>query len=244
MRFDWWTLGLQTVNFAVLVWLLHQLLYRPVLRMIDARRAEMEKQYAAAAAATAKASEQLAEMEAERSHIAAEREAVLKAATAQAEEAAKARRAQAENEAAAFLESMRKTIADERGRAFADARNLAVDFGAEVAHRLLADTPRGEAWLEKIERHLASLPKAEKEALIRQLENGASLTVVTASSLAPETAETWRVHLRRSLGDGTSVAFDVDPDLLAGVELHFPSAILRFSWQSALASVRSELEAS
>ncbi|PPC85052.1 MAG: ATPase, partial [Methylocystis sp.] len=46
MRFDWWTLGLQTVNFAVLVWLLHRLLYRPVLRMIDARRAEMEKQYA------------------------------------------------------------------------------------------------------------------------------------------------------------------------------------------------------
>jgi len=182
-------------------------------------------------------------MEAARSNIAIERETALKVATAQAEEAAKTRRAQAEKEAAAILESMRKTIADERGRAFAEARNLAIDFGAEVAHRLLADAPRAEAWLERIERHLASLPKAEKEALVRQLKNGASLTVLTASSLAPETAENWRAHLRRSLGDGTLVAFEVDPSLLAGAELHFPSAILRFSWRSALASIRAELEA-
>ena len=38
MRFDWWTLALQTVNFAVLVWLLHRFLYRPVLRMIATAR--------------------------------------------------------------------------------------------------------------------------------------------------------------------------------------------------------------
>jgi len=244
MSFDWWTLGLQTVNFAVLVWLLHRLLYKPVLRMIDARRAEMEKQYADAAAAAAKARDELAEMEAARSNIAVEREAALKAAAAQAEEAAKARRAQAEGEAAGLLESARKTIADERGRALAEARKFAVDFGAEVAHRLLADAPRGEAWLERIERHLASLPKPEKEALVQQLENGGSLTVVTASALAPDVAEAWRAHLGRSLGNGTSVAFDVDPALLAGAELRFPNAVLRFSWQSALASVRSELEAS
>lgn len=245
MSFDWWTLGLQTVNFTVLVWLLYRLLYRPVLRMIDARRAEMEKQYAEAGAATIKAQEQLAEVEAARAKIVGEREATLKAAAAQAEEAAKARRAQAESEAGALLEGARKSIAEERQQALAEARNVATDLGAEVARRLLDEAPlkaRSEAWLDRIEQYLASLPETEKDALAAQLENGDALTVVTASSLGAEEAETWRARLRRSLGDGVSLAFNADPALLAGAELHFPAAVLRFSWQNALASARSELE--
>ena len=45
MHLDWWTIGLQTVNFAVLVWLLHRFLYKPVLGVIDARKAELQRQY-------------------------------------------------------------------------------------------------------------------------------------------------------------------------------------------------------
>ena len=41
MHLDWWTIALQTINFAILVWLLHRFLYKPVLRMIDARKAEI-----------------------------------------------------------------------------------------------------------------------------------------------------------------------------------------------------------
>jgi F-type H+-transporting ATPase subunit b len=85
MHFDWWTLALQTINFAILAWLLNRFLYKPVLRMIDARRAEIDKQYAEVSSAEAKAKDALATIEAGRSNIAAEREAVLKAAAAQAE---------------------------------------------------------------------------------------------------------------------------------------------------------------
>lgn len=246
MPFDWWTLALQTVNFAVLVWLLHRFLYKPVLRMIDERRAEIEKQYAGASAAEAKAKDQLAAIEAERASIASAHETALKAAAAQAEEVAKARHAQAEAEAAAILESARKTIATERSKALAEVRKSALDLGADVARRLLAEVPsklREEAWLERIEQYLAALPEPERDALARQLENSAALTVVTASSLAPDAAAAWQARLRRVLGEGINIAFDVNPDLLAGMELHFPSAILRFSWQSALATVRSEIEA-
>lgn len=247
MTFDWWTLGLQTVNFAVLVWLLYRLLYQPVLRMIDSRRAEMEKQYAEASAATVKAQQELAEVEAARAKIAGEREATLTLAAAQAEEAAKARRAQAESEAAALLEGARKSIAEERQQVVAEARNVAVDLGAEVARRLLDAAPlkaRSEAWLGQIEHYLAALPESERNALARQLENSETLVVATASPLRPEEAETWRAQLRRLLGAGVSVTFNADPLLLAGAELHFPAAILRFSWQNALELARLELEGS
>jgi F-type H+-transporting ATPase subunit b len=246
IHFDWWTLALQTVNFAVLVWLLHRFLYKPVLRMIDARKAEVQKQYDEAKAAEEAAQAHLAAIESERAGLVSEREAALKTAAAQAEEAAKARRAQAEAEAAALLDGTRKTLATERDKVLAEARKSALDLGIGFARRLLAEVPvklRTEAWLERIERYLVALPKTEMDALVHQFDNGGALTVVTASPLASETAETWRDHLRRSLGDGTAIAFDANSDLMAGAELHFPSAVLRFSWQSTLAAVRSEIEA-
>jgi F-type H+-transporting ATPase subunit b len=244
MHFDWWTVALQTVNFAILVWLLHRFLYKPVLRMIDARRAEVDRQFADVRAAEATAKEQLAAIEAERAGIAAEREAALKAASAQAEESAKARRAQAEREASGLLEGARKTLAAERDQALAEARRAALDLGAEFARRLLSEVPmqlRAEAWLERIEQHLAALPPAEVNALVGQCADGAAMTIVTASPLPSPTAETWRTRLARPLGAEIVMKFDVDPALVAGTELHFPNSILRFSWQSTLATLRAEV---
>lgn len=246
MRFDWWTLGLQTINFAILVWLLHRFLYKPVLRMIDKRRAEIDKQYADADAARVRAKDELAAIEARRAGIIAERDTTLEVARAQAEDLAKARHAQAEAEARSLLEGARKTLAVERDKSVADTRKSALELGTEIASRLLSDVPgklRAEAWLDRIGEHLAALPKAEQASLLRQLDDGADLTVVTASPLPPEIAEVWRARLHRVLGDGTAIAFDVDANLVAGAELHFPSAVLSFSWKSAIASVRSEIEA-
>jgi F-type H+-transporting ATPase subunit b len=244
MRFDWSTLALQTVNFAILVWLLHRFLYRPVLLLLDARRAEIDKQYADADLARAKAKSEFAAVEAERAGIAGERTSVLEQAAAQAAEAAAARRAQAEYEAAEFLDAARKSLAAERGLALAEARWAAVDLGADIAERLLADLPeklRAEVWLARIEEHLADLPQTEREALAHQLIDGAQLTVVTASALPKETAGTWRARLRRTLGDQVAIDFGTDRRLLAGAELHFPNAVLRFSWQSALSEMRTEM---
>src|SRR6516162_4211400 len=117
MNLDWSTIALQTINFAVLVWLLQHFLYKPVLRMIDTRKADIEQHYANAKAAEHEAKARLAAIEAERANVAAERETALRAAAAQAEDAAKARRAQAETDAAAFLEETRRKLAVERDKA-------------------------------------------------------------------------------------------------------------------------------
>jgi F-type H+-transporting ATPase subunit b len=244
MRIDLWTIALQTINFVILAALLHRLLYRPVLRMIDARKALVQHQFDDAKAAEDKAAAHLAELEAGRAGIAAEREAALKAAALQAQEAAGARRAQAEREAEALLAEARSTLAAERERALEEAQRAALDLGAEFARRMLAEVPmqlRAEAWIERIERHLEALPKPEREALASQLSNGSVLTVVTASPLPADAAEIWKNCLRRPLGNGIAIAFEVNPELVAGAELHFPTAVLRLSWQSALASMRSEI---
>ena len=243
MHLDWWTIGLQTINFGILVWLLHRFLYKPVLTLIDARKAEVGRQFDAAKELEGKAKAQLATVEAERAGIAAERDAALKAAAAQAQEMAEARRAQAGRDAEALMVSTRKTLASERAGALDEARRVALDLGADFAQRLLAEVPmqyRAEAWIERIEQHLNALPPSERGALVRQLADGNPLTVITACALPVATAEHWKERLGQSLGISGGMTFEVNPDLIAGAELHFPTAILRFSWQSALAAARTE----
>lgn len=245
MHLDWWTIGLQTINFGILVWLLHRFLYKPVLAMIDARKVEVRRQFDAAKEIEEKAKTELAQVEAARAGIAHEREAALNAAALQAKELAEARRAQAEREAQALIDATRKTLAEEREKALDEARRLALDLGAEFAQRLLAEVPmqyRAEAWIERIEQHLNALSPAERDALARQLDDGKTLTVVTACPLPPATTDQWKERLGRSFGN-SGVTFEVNPDLIAGAELHFPTAILRFSWQSALMAARTEVGA-
>ena len=61
MEFDWLTFGFEIVNFLVLVWLLHRLLYRPVLAMIQRRRDEIAAAARAAEAQQAEAEQRKAE---------------------------------------------------------------------------------------------------------------------------------------------------------------------------------------
>jgi F-type H+-transporting ATPase subunit b len=244
MHLDGWTIALQTVNFGILVWLLNRFLYRPVLAVIDARKAEVQRQYDGAKAADDKAKTDLAAIETQRAAIAAERETALQKAQTEAQDAAAARRAQAERDAQALLDAGRKTLAEERERALDEARRLALDLGAAFAGRLLADVPlalRAEAWIERIERHIAALPRAERDALAGQLGGDAALSVVTAAALPEGTREAWCERLRRLLGSAISPSFAVDPALVAGAELHFPAAILRFSLRSALEQARAEI---
>jgi F-type H+-transporting ATPase subunit b len=241
MHIDGWTLLLQTVNFAVLVWLLHRFLYRPVLQLIDARKAEVQRQFDAAHAVEEQAKAQLAAAQSAYASLAAQREASVKAAATQAQEAVRSLRAQAEREARSLLDSAQESVLAERERVLQEARRVALDLGAEYARRLLAEMPlvlRAEAWIERMEEHLKALPTRQLQSLVRELDSGAVM-VTTAGALPAATRDDWTRRLSALLGRG-QITFEVKPELVAGAELHFPTAVLSFSWQSVLAALRSE----
>ena len=241
MGFDGWTFLLQAANFAVLVWLLHRFLYRPVLAIVAARRAEMDRRYQEAATAKSEAQAQLTSAAAVRAGIAAERDAVLARAATQAEQAAAARLTEAARDAAGLIEDAHKKLAAERAAALAEARRLAVELARDMARRLLAEIPanlRAEGWLEKVEQYLAALPATERQGLALQLAGGAPVRVMSASPLPESARELWRERLGRALHCDLAVELASDPELIAGVQLNFPAAILELSWKSQLAALR------
>jgi F-type H+-transporting ATPase subunit b len=101
---------------------------------------------------------------------------------------------------------------------------------------------RAGVWLDRIEQHLADLSDAQRREIGAAPHDSGTVRVVTAAPLPDSSAAAWRDRLGRALGDGHDITFDVDPALVAGAELHFPHAILRFSWRNALTTLRSEIE--
>ena len=101
------------------------------------------------------------------------------------------------------MEEARRTLTREREQVLDEARRAALDLAADIARRVLAEIPeslRVQAWLERIERHLESLPPGERAALSSELTVGSPLKVLTASPLAAEAEEAWRLGLRTALG--------------------------------------------
>ncbi len=245
MSLDWSTLALQTVNFAVLVWLLHRFLYRPVLKLVDARRAEVQQQMERVKAIEEQAKAQVADLEKQRANIVLERDGTLKSAAARAEEAAQTRRMQAEREAKAIVDSAREAALAERESLLTEARELAVDLAADFAGRVIAEMPAAlcaDAWIDRLERHLQSLPPPDLAVLVGQLADGSALTLVTSTPIPDNSVANCRSRLERTLGTRASMKFEVNPELVSGAELHFPAAILDFSGRGALAVLRSQLD--
>lgn len=243
MHLDVWTLALQTVNFAVLIVLLQRFLYRPVLRMIDARRDAVQKQTADAEALAAQARAQLAGIEAQRTAVAAERDALLRSARQQAEQLAATRRAQAEADANALLAATRTQLAAERAEALAALRANAQDLAQAMALKLWAELPRTQrlaGWAERVLSALQQLPEQQLGELRAEVATGAAVEVTTAEPLPEEIAGQLLGRLRALLGQDLQATWRTDARLLAGGELQFPQTLLRFAWPQLLPALSAE----
>ncbi len=200
MQFDWSTFALQTVNFAILVWLLHRFLYKPVLRLVDA--APQRNRQAVRRRASGRGGGDRRRLAAiddrARRHRRRTRGGIDRSGGAGGDSSPR-RGAPRRSETPPLCSTERARRWPTSVPRFSPRRAARrLISAADIAGRLLADVPlklRADAWIERIEQHLAELPAAERDALARQLPDGVSLTVVTAAALSADTAEAWRSRL-------------------------------------------------
>lgn len=244
MSIDWWTIGLEVVNFLVLVWLLERLLYRPVLGVIDRRQAEIEQLQQADAAAHEALAAERDRLEAERQAVAAERARALEEAHAQAREERTRVEAEARTEMERYLAAGRARLEHERAEAVRALRRKSVELGVRIARRLLAlSTPPGGdgRFVEKVCDRLRDLPQSERDRILTGLGEAAVVQVVTAEALEAPRQSECRRRIAEALGRQVGAAFSVDPALIAGIEIYFPGLVLRHSWRDTLADTEAAL---
>ena len=237
MTIDWWTLGIQTVNVAILVWLLQRFFWRPVAAMIEQRRDATRRTMAEAEAAKLQATAALAEIEQTRAGFAKEREAILTAARAEAETTRIALLADARQQAASIAAAA-KAATDQANAAAADAwtersARLAVAIAGQLVARLDGTAVRA-AFLDWLVQEITA-----RSGTV--MTNGAALEVVSATALDPEEQERTRQRIVKALGGDPPIEFHTDPALIAGLELHSPHLLVSNSWRADLERVLAGL---
>ena len=234
---DWWTLGLQTINFVVLVWLLQRFLYRPVREVIAARRRQGEEALGEAAKAREESEATRKRYETQCAALQAEHEATLKQLH---EEMAGERQAAldaARREAEAKLAEAGEAVAAERRAAIDGLKTEIASLSAAMASRVLAGVDLSVLAPGDVDRaghYLDGLASDALETLRHGLAGDGTVTVKSGAPLAADVQTRWQQALRSRFGSGLEVAFVSDPALLGGVDLMFPHTRIRLSWAAAL----------
>ena len=232
MAIDWWTLGIQTVNVMVLMWLLQRFFWRPVSAMIEQRRAAIQRDLAGAKAEQDKAEAAKSEIAQTRAGFAQERNKILAEAHRGAEQAKAQAFAEAVKTASAEQEAARAALKQENADAqsawSAHASVLALDIAARLAARLQGPAVEA-AFLDWLLASLRALPgQARAEA------GSAALQAVSASPIAVSGQDRIRALIAEALGAHPVIAFSTDPALIAGLELHGPHFNVANSWRADL----------
>jgi F-type H+-transporting ATPase subunit b len=237
MTVDWWTLGFQTVNVAVLIWLLGHFFWKPVAGMIAARQADAQKLTGEAMAAKAETEAALAE----RAGFSDEREAILVDAHQAADKQQAARRAEAATEIAALHATAEAAIAKNEQAAAAAWQVRSSELAVVIARRL-AERLKGEivdaCFLDWLITEIAKLPSEGQKT-----RNGRQ-TMLEATTPRPlKAAECQHIAamIGNALGGSPAIAFKTDAALIAGIELRGEHLIVDSSWRADLAAIRTDL---
>ena len=223
MLFDWFTVGAQTLNFLVLVWLMKRFLYKPILDAIDAREKRIAlalldavlKQTAAQKerdefhSKNAEFDQQRNELLSQvKDEIKAERQHLLD----EARQVADALRVKRQDALTSELQSLQRDIVRRnREEVFAIANKVLTD---------LAGTPLEQRMAEVFMRRLRALHGKAKETLGAALKTAPEPAVVRSAFalVADERAKIQNV-INETFAVDVQLRFETAPELVSGIEL-------------------------
>jgi F-type H+-transporting ATPase subunit b len=237
MTVDWWTLGFQTVNIVILIWLLQRFFWKPISAMIAERRMAAQKALAEAEAARDKAKADLVDIDKTRAGFASERAKVLADAQAEAERVSAAKLAEADRQAAALIAAAKAAVEKDAAAAMlawaSRSSNLAVDIARRLAARLDGPTVHG-VFLDCAVKAIRALPATTREAAAA---SSRPLETTSASPLdAGEQAKALQ-SIGEAFGAPVKIDFKTDPALIAGLELRTDHLVVANSWRADLAEI-------
>jgi F-type H+-transporting ATPase subunit b len=240
MKIDWWTLGLQTINVVVLIWLLQRFLFQPVSNIIAQRQAAATALLDDARMAKSEAETERQAARAQTESIAAERAQRLKAVLDEVESQKAVLLAAARAEADKLRQATVAEIEKQRVAEVAETERQAIKLSIDIASKLMERLPEGarvEGFIEGLASSIRALPHTTRE----QIGSGVVLQVKAPRVLTPNEVQACHDALDSALGRRVEVNFSVDPNLLAGFEIDMPHARIRNSLRADLERIATQL---
>lgn len=235
---DFWSTVGQIVNFIIFVVVLHYLLYRPVKRIMQSRREEMESDLRQAEAQRAEAEKIRLDADARARELEEKRDGILQDARDQAEEHRREALTRAEQQARERLARFRRVMEQERDELLANVTDELRTTIVEVSAAVLADASDrlADRALERVAALLAEMSDADAESARKALAESANrATVRSAGPLDAPQQERLRKLLSDKLGLADLQIEVADaPQLLAGLEITLGHVSLSAHWRDVI----------
>ena len=237
MELDWSTFLLEIVNFLVLVWLLKRFLFRPVMKVIEARKAAIAKTIAE----SNRLHNEAKGLQSQYEHRLIEWEQEKEKARMQLQEDLAADRQRRLAALQVELEKEQEQASARAGQqireAVRQAETTAIEHGARFAGTLLSRiaSPEIEAkLLDAVLEDLSQLPDREVAAVRSALPANAHGRVTTAYPLNQDSRERLIQAVERQIKRSIEWDFTEDRSLLAGLRLSLGAWVLRGNIQDEL----------
>ena len=246
MLIDWFTVGAQTLNFLVLVWLMKRFLYKPILHAIDDREKRIAAELADADTKKALAQKERDEFKQKNEVFDRQKAELLSKATDEARSERQRLLDEARQAADALNAELMETLRT-------DAGNLSQAIGRRtrqevfaIARKALTDlatTSLEERLGEVFTRRLREMDDPGKAGLIQAIESTADPVILrSAFDLPAKQREAIQNAINETFSAETPLRFETSPDLISGIELAANGQKVTWSIADYLTSLEKEVD--
>jgi F-type H+-transporting ATPase subunit b len=243
MLIDWFTVSAQVANFVILVWVMRCWVYAPLIVALDAREKRIADQLSDAAAARNEAEAAQRALDQEKREFEVGRKELFAQALREAEA-----------ERSRLVEAARKAAADMSAALLLTLRAEAHHLGQSLERRLqqeLLDTVRRvlqDLSSTQLEEHLATafvlrlqqLGDGERRSLGAALRDAKAPAVLrSAFELPAAQRQLIERAIRSTLSMDFELSFELQPELVGGIELHAHGQKVAWSIANYLRSLES-----
>lgn len=246
MLINWFTVIAQVVNFLILVWLLKRYLYKPILNAIDEREKKISLQISNAATKETEAESKLKMLQKEKEDFENAKFNLFSKAKEEAEEQKKKLLDDARTESRSLKEKLEGVLRDEYTYLSKEIKQRTAKEIFEISRKTLKDLANKDLEEEIVNsfvRKLQELTLEERQDFLTILSKNWKDPMVIRSGFALSQKQRDSINkiLQGIFNSPLTISFEVNQDLISGIELTFQGQKLSWSIASYLSSLEREV---
>lgn len=243
--FNWWTFVFEIINFAVVVFILYRLLFKPVREILAKREEAIEL----SRSEIEKGKRDVQNLKVELDGRLKELEEIKRATIEEARVEALKNRERILNETKIEVdrerERMRRQIENERNKLYEEIKEKSIDISAELSERIISsvvDKGMNETLVDRVLEKIRDLPEGEKTKIVDPSKK-ICLLQVTSSHPLPEGSI---AKIKNTVGSAFNCIPDIQyhevPELICGVLIRINSKIFDSTIKGNIDRIVNELK--
>ncbi|MGQ9569521.1 MAG: F0F1 ATP synthase subunit delta [Thermodesulfovibrionales bacterium] len=241
MKFDFWTLLFQIINFAVLLFILKGVLYKPIKEIIEKRKSIIEKNISEAQ----KIKEEAMEIHAANQQEMEKLKELKRELTDKMKEEVEAERgvilANAEKEVQKLIEKKQVLFDTERRRLETELKSQSLEIVETLCTRLLQDISNEDLHRALFTRFKAEIPRITEDIKNAYVDNEIKIELLSAYPISEADIKEIENEFATRLNKKASFKAVLDDNLIAGLRIRAIDKVYDTSLKGQIQTFRDRL---